>query len=220
MSKSKYFSNANSFANENFNNYSGGWSNMTPTGFMNADAGAVNAGVGQSEPLNFQVANGGTTNISDVVLLGGYENTAAGVANYGNDANITITMDNGTIDYQTYLQALKSESFSVGQIYLSSTNASQITKTISVNYKESNGKQSTILIYPKIDPMQNQTTALIQRTQFPVNGYTKLSFDVLASTTVTISLYPMVTLDAANQLVGKSAATAFSAPNLSQFRLG
>ncbi len=217
--KSKYFSNANNFANENFSNY-GGWSSMTPTSFMNADAGVVNAGVGQSEPLNFDITNAGTVKISDVVLLGGYENTANGVNNYGNDDDITISMDNGSIDYPTYLQAVKNEAFSVGQIYLASDTAAQITRTITVTYKESNGKESKILINPKIDPMQNQLGALIQRTQFPINGYTKLSFDMLASASLSIALYPMVTLDPANQLVGKSAATSFTAPNLSQFRLG
>lgn len=217
--KSRYFSKASGYANDNFSNYSGGWNNLTMDKFMNADA-SINAGVGASEPLNFQVANGGTTNISDVVLLGAYENTATGVPNYGNDANITITMDNAGTTYAMYLESLKAQYFSVGQIYLSSSNSSQLTKTLTVQYRESQGKTTQLPIFPKLDPMQNLTTALNVWTQFPVDGYTKISFTVLASTTVTISLYPMAVIDQANQLVGKASQTAFRAPNLSQFRIG
>lgn len=214
----RYFGKANAFAQQNFSNYSG-YSNLTPTSFMNADA-SMNAGVGASEPYNFTIANAGTTDVADVVLLGGYENTAAGVTNFGNDSNITIIMDNGSITYAVFLQAIKSEPFSVGQIYLASSNASQLTKTWNITWKESNGQESKLQIYPKIDPMQNNTTALNQWTKFPVNGYTKMTTTIIASTTLSIALYPMTVIDNANALVSRPAEKVYGAPNLSQFRIG
>jgi len=214
--KSRYFSRAKNHAHNNFSNYSGGWNNLVQDRFLNADA-SVNAGVGQSEPYNFSIANGGTTNLTDVVLLGGYENTASGVTNFGNDANVTITMDNGSITYGVFLESIKSTPFNVGMIYINSSNTSQVTKTLTVTYKESQGKTTSLPIFPKLDPMQNLNTVLKQKTQFPVDGYTKINFDLLASTTVVLSLYPMAVLDTANALVGRSAQTAYSAPKLSQF---
>lgn len=219
MSQSRYFNSANRIAQNNFSNYSGGWNNLTMDRFSNADA-QVNAGVGQSEPYNFVIYNSATTAISNVVLLGGYENTAASVTNFGNDAAISVTMDNGTITYGVFLESIKSQYFNVGQIYIASSNSSQITKTLTVTYKESQGKTTTLPIFPKLDAMQNLDTVLNVWTQFPVDGYTKLTISsVIASTTVNISLYPMAVIDTANTLVGRTAQTVYRAPNLSQFRL-
>lgn len=213
----KYFSKARAMAHKNFSNYSGSWSNLVPNKFMNAEGGAINAGVGKSQPYNFTIANGGTTEISDVVLLGGYENTAGNASNYGNDADITITMNNGAITYPVFLESIKSTPFTVGLIYLQSSNSSQVIKQLTVTYQESNGKKTELPISPALDPMQNLDTVLNQYIEFPVDGYTKITFDLLASTTVNIRLYPMAVLDTANTLVGQSAQTPYLAPKMSQF---
>lgn len=215
---SKYFSTAKAFGAQNFSNYSG-YSNVLATGFSSADA-SMGAGVGESEPYNFNIANASTVDVSNVVLLGAFENTAAGVTNFGNASSITVSMDNGDITYGVFLQSLKTNPFNVGQVYLSSQNSSQLTKTLNITYKEGNGKTTTIQIYPKLDPMQNLTTALNQYKEFPVDGFTQITTTILASATLSISLYPKMVLSTANNLVGQRAEQAFGRPNLSQMRLG
>jgi hypothetical protein len=215
----KYFADAKSFGHANFSNYSGaGYSNLLQTGFSNADA-SMNAGVGESEPYNFTVVNGGTTKISNVVLLGAFQNTADGVSNFGNNADIDITMQNGDITYGVFLQSLKSTPFTVGQVYLFSDNSLQITNTLNIKYKDSTGKKTEIQIYPKLDPAQNLNNVLNQYKEFPVDGYTEITFDMLASATLRISLYRKMVIETANGLVGRAPAQMFSRPDLSQIRI-
>jgi hypothetical protein len=218
--KSRYFSSANEFANQNFSNYSGGWNNLMPDlGYSSAD-GAVQTGGATSLPYNFIIANSSTANIDNVVVLGANVNTVNGVVNFGNSADISITMDNAGITYGTFLESLKSQPFTCGQIYLQSQNSSQVLKTLTITYRESGGVIKTVPVYPRLDPSQNIANVVIVRDpKFPVDAYTSITTTILGSATLNMYLYPMAVVDPANTLVGRGSERVYSAPNLSQLIL-
>jgi hypothetical protein len=66
--------------------------------------------------------------------------------------------------------------------------------------------------------MQQQSSVTIVRYSFPVNGFTKLQTDILASATLTLRLYPSEQLDISRGLVGRGVAKDYAQPNLSQFQ--
>lgn len=212
MNKSRYFSNANAVAQQ-YSNF-GGYSGMIPA-YSGAD-GAMGAGQAVSEPYNFTIVNGGTTDISGVTLLDAFNNL--GAVNFGNDSAITITMDNGNITYEGFLRSMGANNFSIGSIYIFCSNSSQVTNTITFEWRDNSGTELKQLVYPKIDPMQQQATALIQELvrPVPVDGYTSISFTLLASATLKLALYPVAIVDVARPLAGRNVESTYAMPNLSQ----
>jgi hypothetical protein len=215
-----YFADANNFANESYSNMDG-WDNADSYDYMADDYDYATAGAGAdakaSLPFIINIANSTTDDVSDVVFLGANANLF-GATNFGNPAAITITMDNGTVSYTEFLESVKSEPFKVGLMYLQSANTSQPFKQLTINYKEPNGRETTLPVSPALDPMQQQGGVTIVRHKFPVNAFTKLTTTILASATLTVRLYPSEQLDIARGLSGRSVGKAYARPNLSQFQ--
>jgi hypothetical protein len=209
---SRYFNKAANFAANNYQNYYG---NMIPN-FSNANGASAMAA--PSNPYNFIISNSSTIPLT-VTLLDSYNANIAGVANFGNDERITITMDSGSgVSYGSFLQTLTSTPFSIGQIYLDCQNSAQITNTLTFRYQQNDGTFAGSLENPFIDPMQNQSTVLMYTPQriIPINGYTKCTFTLLGSATLKMKIFPAIILDGAQPLVGASPEQAFSPINISQ----
>lgn len=216
-----YFSDAMNFANENYSNYDG-WDNADSYDYMATDEyNYASEGAGMeakaSLPFIINIANSTTDDVANVVFLGANSNLF-GATNFGNAAAITITMDNGNVTYTEFLESIKSEPFKVGLMYLQSANDAQPFKQLVINYREPNGREVTLPVSPALDPMQQQGGVTIVRHKFPVNAFTKLTTTILASSTLTVRLYPMEQLDVSRGLSGRSVGKAFSRPNLSQFQ--
>lgn len=218
----KYFSDAINFANENYSNYDG-WDNMSEDTYDYAadQYNYASEGVGHeakaSLPFILNIANSTTDDVSSVVFLGANSNLF-GATNFGNAASITITMDNGNVTYTEFLESIKSEPFKVGLMYLQSSNTSQPFKQLVINYREPNGRETTLPVSPALDPMQQQGGVTIVKHKFPVNAFTKITTTILASATLTVRLYPSEQLDISRGLSGRSVGKNFSRPNLSQFQ--
>jgi hypothetical protein len=213
-----YFSKAETAAHENFSNYAGDeWNNFNDD-YNYADGNSAETEALASLPFVINIANSTTNDVSSVTILGS-NGALFGATNYGNNAAITITMDNGDVTYTEFLESIKSEPFKVGMMYLQSSNTSQPFKQLTITYKETNGRKVTLPISPALDPMQQQSGVTIVRHQFPVNAFTSISTTILASATLTMRLYPSQVLDIARSLSGQSVAKGFSRPNLSQFQL-
>lgn len=213
-----YFSKAESAAHENFSNYAGDeWNNFNDD-YNYADGNSAETEALASLPFVINIANSTTNDVTGVTILGS-NGALFGATNYGNNAAITITMDNGDVTYTEFLESIKSEPFKVGMMYLQSSNTSQPFKQLTITYKETNGRKVTLPISPALDPMQQQSGVTIVRHQFPVNAFTSISTTILASATLTMRLYPSQVLDIARSLSGQSVAKGFSRPNLSQFQL-
>lgn len=215
----RFFEQAENYANENYSNF-GGWDNADGYDSYNdpydyANGGASAAPSAASLPFIINIANSTTTDQTSVVFLGANSNLY-NATNFGNDAAITITMDNGDVTYTEFLESIKSEPFKVGFMYLQSSNTSQPYKQITITYKEPNGKKTTVPVTPALDPMQQQSGVTVVKTVFPVDAFTECSTTILASATLTVRLYPMEQLNIARGLEGRSVAKPYSRPNLSQ----
>lgn len=212
----KYFSAAESAAHENFSNYAGDEWNYFNDEYNYADGGSVDAAA--SLPFIINIANSTTNDVTGVQILGA-NSSLFGATNFGNNAAITITMDNGDVTYTEFLESIKSEPFKVGLMYLQSSNTSQPFKQLTITYREPNGRKVTLPVTPALDPMQQQSGVTIVRHQFPVNAFTTITTTILASATLTMRLYPSQQLDIARTLAGQSVAKGYAKPNLSQFQL-
>jgi hypothetical protein len=210
----KYFGAAKKSAQNFYSNFGGAYSNVVPQ-YSYADA-SMGAGQATSEPFNFIIANSTSVDIANVTLLDSFNNLSA--SNFGNDVAITITMDNGDTTYTGFLQSLGTQPFNIGEFYINSSNSSQVSKALTVKWRDNSGTTMTKLYYPKIDPTQFVTTVLIVRPKelIPVDGYTSISFTLLGSATLNLALYPAQIIDNARPLIGRAAEQAFSPANLSQ----
>ena len=215
----KYFQMAQATAMNEHSNYAGnGWGNFVdPYNYAN---GGGQGSAKASLPFSIQVVNSTASNVANVVILGSNSNLF-NATNFGNPAAITITMDNGTVDYTQFLESIKSQPFMVGEMYIETIagSNSQPFQTLSLAYTEPNGRTTSIPVSPRRDPMQNQNGVTIVKHSFPVNAFMEISTTILAETTVLYSLYPMSQLDLARTLSGQSIDKPFSKPNLSQFQL-
>jgi hypothetical protein len=208
-----YFEKAESFANENFSNYDG-WSNFTDD-YNYADGQGSGTALA-SLPFVINIANSTTDDVADVIFLNANLAGSASAPAFGNDAAITITMDSTDISYAEFLQSIKSEPFKVGQIYLESANTSQPYKALTVINKDSTGRKLTTPINPRRDPNQFQAGVVVVKSEFTVDSYTAISTTILASATLTISLYPKEQLNVARTLDGRTASKMYARPDLSQ----
>jgi hypothetical protein len=217
----KFFDQAYNQAHENYSNFSnyGGddWNNMVDE-YNYADGGDGHGSPAASLPFVISIANSTASAVASVNILGANSNLF-GSTNFGNAAAITITMDNGDVTYTEFLESIKSEPFKVGLMYLQSANTSQPFKQLTLEYREPNGRKTTLPITPALDPMQNQAGVTIVRHKFPVNSFTKIQTTILASATLTMRLYPMEQIDVARGLVGRNVAKGYERPNLSQFQM-
>lgn len=214
-----YFSEAQSFANNEYSNYDG-W-DYAGGSYDYADdyqSEGVGAEAKASLPFIINISNSTTDDVSNVVFLGANSNLF-GTNNFGNVAAITIRMDNGNVTYSEFLESIKSEPFRVGLMYLQSSNSTQPFNQLLISYREPNGGESTLPVSPALDPMQNQGGVTIIKHQFPVNAFTKITTTILASSSLVVRLYPMEQLDVSRGLSGLSVGKNYSRPNLSQFQL-
>lgn len=210
-----YFEQAENFANENFSNYDG-WNNFTDA--YNYADGQGSATALASLPYVINIANSTTDDVANVVFLDANKAGNATAPAFGNDAAISITMD-GTITYAEFLQDIKNSPVKIGEMHLESSNTSQPYKTLTIKNREANGRELSLPVTPRKDPMQYQAGVSIVRYAFAVNGFTSITTTILASATLTVSLYPMEQVDVSRSLEGRSVSKQYARPNLSQIQL-
>ncbi len=213
------FFNADGFADDNFygdNNFYGGDQYADGAG-----DGMTTPSVSTSQPYTFQIVNSASTAIAVTYLLGANQNTILGTTNFNNNAAVTITMLNAALTYAQFLQALKSTSFQVGMIHMQSANTTQPFNTLTVAQTELNGNTSSLLYSPVLNPDQQQATVSTMKVKLNVNAFTQISFQLEASATLTLRLYPQELIDVSKAMIGKSAAQSFKNPNITgtAFRL-
>lgn len=208
-----YFEKAESFANENFSNYDG-WSNFTDD-YNYADGQGSGTALA-SLPFVINISNSTTDAVENVIFLNANLAGSASAPAFGNNVAITITMDSTVISYAEFLQSIKSEPFKVGQVYLESSNTSQPYKALTVINKDATGRELSTPINPRRDPNQFQAGVVVVKTSFTVDAFTSISTTILASSDLTISLYPMEQLNIARTLDGRTASKMYARPDLSQ----
>ena len=221
MNNYDYFNDAENSAN-NFSNATGqyGWDAAQGDSWNYMD----NGGVGASAPSNSNpsdslpyvliIANSTASAVTGVVILGANANTV-GATNNGNVAAITITMDSGDTTYAQFLESIKSTPFKVGSMHIEGSSSAQTFKALTFTEKASNGRKQTYVITPRLNALANQNTVTMLYHKFTVDAWTSISTTIVASGTLTLSLYPMNELNVARGLEGRDVEKNYAAPNLS-----
>ena len=222
----RYLQMANRSVNEQFVGVDGfvdddmyftGWDS-----FQNADGGeaapALNASTGamRSQPYIITVSNASNAAVSvDVfgayIYLNNAGFTAGGTLVIG---SITISSGISDISYREMLYQFMNQPYSVGLTYIQSATANQVLETISVNTKDANGNLAQKTLVPTIDPYQQQTNIIAMKYAYRIDGFTKLTVQMFAATSVQFQFYPADTINIARGLSGAPVSKQFGNPKI------
>jgi len=176
----------------------------------------------KSDPIVIEYLNNNATSTNVIVFNANFATSKLPsgqfIPNNGNNPKVTVPSTiGGGIPYSAFLQSIKSQPFRFNKVYIQSNNSQQLTQTMRFIYANSFGNIKTDIVSPKLDPMQNQSTVLMQSAEMVVDGYSSVRFTLLGNTTVTLSFYPSQELNLANNLIGEDAIQKYRFGSISQF---
>lgn len=169
--------------------------------------------VGISDPYVISYQNTTTTNAT--AILFGY-NDYFGSTNYGNPVAVVITnLQGGT--YGRLIAQSNNKFFKIGKWRFQSTVPSQLQQTLTIYHVDANGKQYSTPLNLSImrDAYQQQSDILDVTKPVTVDGNTYVTFTLIASTTLTISMFPVAVLSGKAKLNGGAYDNTARAPRLS-----
>ena len=183
-------------------------------------AGGGHQHVAISDPYVVSYANAGTSNVTSYLF--GF-NDFNNQTNYGNNAAVTITnVQTGVTGsnpggYQRIISQSNNKNFKVGKWRFQSTTSSQLQITVSIVHVDSNGKQYITPLNLSIlrDAYQFQSDIIDITKPVTVDANTYLQFTLIASATLTISIFPVSIISNKAKLNGGQALNTARAPRLS-----
>jgi hypothetical protein len=89
-----------------------------------------------------------------------------------------------------------------------------VLQPITLTTQDANGNQAVKILTPVIDPYQNQSGVIDLKQPFRVDGFTKLTFTVFASTSVQFQFYPSDTINVARGLAGNPVSKQYGSPKI------
>lgn len=226
MNNKRYFEEAERAANENFLSANGfdkyenfiddydGFVEDDSYGYANGSAPVSSAPAPTSRPYIFSIANSTASDVSNVIFGDAYTN-AADATNFGNPASITITSGVPNVTYKQFLFQTIAQPFTVGLTYVQSSNTSQILEILTLTHKDANGLRNDVPIIPVVDPYQQQTTVLVDKSVYRWDGYTYFTIaNILANATAKLYLYPQEKVNLTRGLAGQSVALNYGNPGI------
>jgi hypothetical protein len=191
-----YFDDSSSFDGDDFSYASGGSNTMNV-----------------SDPYVIQYANTTTANVT--AILFGY-NDYFGSTNYGNPVAVVITnLQGGT--YGRLIAQSNNKFFKIGKWRFQSSTSTQLQQTLSINHVDANGKVQTVPLNLSImrDAYQQQSDIIDVTRPVSVDGNTFITFTLIASATLVISMFPVSVLSGLAVLNGGQDLNTARAPRLS-----
>jgi hypothetical protein len=186
--------------------------------FFNADAAPTAQAVSalRSQPYILNVVNSSTAQSID--LFGAYQYLNNAGFSAGSLVIGTVTISSG-ISNTTYYNLLNQSSvspFTIGSTLLSATSAvvAQVLQPITLTTQDANGNQAIKVLTPTIDPYQNQSGVIELKQPFRIDGFTKLTFTVLASSSIQFQFYPSDNINIARGLGGNPVSRQYGNPQL------
>ena len=223
----RYLQNANRSVNEQFVGVDGFIDDdMYFAGDMNnwwagADAAeaapAAAPSVMRSQPYIITVSNASNAAVT-IDVFGAYIYLNASTFSGGSltVSNVTITsnLSNGT--YYNLLNQSSFSPFTIGSTLISSVNgtASQVLQPITLTTQDANGNQAVKILTPVVDPYQNQSGIVDLKQPFRIDGFTKLTFSIFASSSVQFQFYPSDTINVARGLGGSPVSKQYGSPKI------
>lgn len=223
----RYLQNANRSVNEQFVGVDGFIDDdMYFAGDMNnwwagADAAeaapAAAPSVMRSQPYIITVSNASNAAVTIDVFgayiylnNGGFTNGSLTVS------NVTITSNLSNVTYYNLLNQSSFSPFTIGSTLISSVNgtASQVLQPITLTTQDANGNQAVKILTPVVDPYQNQSGIVDLKQPFRIDGFTKLTFSIFASSSVQFQFYPSDTINVARGLGGSPVSKQYGSPKI------
>lgn len=221
MSIRTYLQNANRSVNEyqhadGFSDWAGDGLEENP--FYGADAAqAAPVSVMRSQPYIVNISNASNAAVSvDVFGAWLYLNNAGFSAGSLTVNNVTISSGLSNVTYYNLLQQSSNNPFTVGSTLISSISgtASQVLQPMTLTTQDANGNQATKVLTPTIDPYQNQSSVIELKQAYRIDGFTKLTFTVYASTAVQFQFYPSDNINIARGLGGNPVSKQYGSPQI------
>jgi hypothetical protein len=222
----RYLQNANRSVNEQFVGVDGFidddmyFAGDMGNWFANAEGDAAPAAapsVMRSQPYILTVSNASNAAVTiDVFGAYIYLNNAGFTAGSLTVSNVTITSNLSNVTYYNLLNQSSFSPFTIGSTLISSVNgtASQVLQPITLTTQDANGNQAVKILTPVVDPYQNQSGIVDLKQPFRIDGFTKLTFSIYASTSVQFQFYPSDTINVARGLGGSPVSKQYGSPKI------
>lgn len=179
-------------------------------------AGGGNRSVAVSDPYVISYQN--TTASQVTAILFGY-NDYYNSTNYGNPTAVVITnvQTGTTAGYGRMIAQSNNKFFKIGKWRFQSTVSSQLQVTLNIYHVDANGKQYITPLNLSImrDAYQQQSDIIDVTKQVTVDGNTYITFPLVGSQTLTISMFPVAVISGKAKLNGGSSVNSARAPRLS-----
>jgi hypothetical protein len=162
--------------------------------------------------ITFNNSTGGAG--ATFVLFG--NNRYSDVTNYGSTVGVVITVSGG-ITYPELLAQSATKPFVAKRWRFISSDATNISQTVTVTYRDANGRQITdpvsLAIYD--DPYQYSSSKVDVDYTLKIDGTAYLSGNLAASTSLQIIVFPEAISDIADMLNNQNVVRTYEAPILS-----
>jgi hypothetical protein len=131
-------------------------------------------------------------------------------------SNVTITSNLSNVTYYNLLNQSSYSPFTIGNTLISSVNgtASQVLQPITLTTQDANGNQAVKILTPVVDPYQNQSGIVDLKQPFRIDGFTKLTLSIFASSSVQFQFYPSDTINVARGLGGNPVSKQYGSPRI------
>lgn len=131
-------------------------------------------------------------------------------------SNVTITSNLSNVTYYNLLNQSAYSPFTIGSTLISSVNgvSSQVLQPITLTTQDANGNQAVKILTPVVDPYQNQSGIVDLKQPFRIDGFTKLTFQIFAATSVQFQFYPSDTINVARGLGGNPVSKQYGSPKI------
>jgi hypothetical protein len=218
----KYLQNANRSINEQFVGIDGVWDNFTDdddvAAFYRADGDMAAApSLMRSQPYIITVSNASASAVS-VDIFGAYIylNNAGFSSGSLTVSSVTISSGLSNTTYYNLLNQSSISPFTIGSTLISSVNGttSQVLQPLTLTTQDANGNVATKILTPTIDPYQQQSGVIELKQAFRIDGFTKLTVQMFATTSVQFQFYPADTINIARGLAGAPVSKQFGNPKI------
>lgn len=213
--------------NEQFIGVDGVWESFTDdsdiAAFYRAEGGAEAAPMAsaqRSQPYILTVSNASNAAVT-VDLFGAYiylnnAGFSSGTSGTLTVSNVTISSGLSNTTYYNLLNQSSASPFTIGSTLISSVNGttSQVLAPLTLTTQDANGNQAVKILTPTIDPYQNQSGVIELKQAFRIDGFTKLTFSIYASTSVQFQFYPSDNINIARGLAGSPVSRQYGNPQI------
>lgn len=217
----RYLQNANRSVHEQFIGVDGVWESFTDdsdiANFYRADGMEAAPAPQRSQPYIITVSNASNAAVS-IDVFGAYIYLNNGGFSSGSltVSNVTISSGLSNTTYYNLLNQSSVSPFTIGSTLISSVNGttSQVLQPLTLTTQDANGNQAVKILTPTIDPYQNQSGVIELKQAFRIDGFTKLTFSIYASTSVQFQFYPADNINIARGLAGAPVSKQYGNPQL------